>query len=70
MKNRPSLKHRPQEYQEFGRLQCLAWAQGRPYHDRITDECTPDFSCCQPSLLEKDEAKRWAYYHEHYGQRN
>jgi hypothetical protein len=70
MKNRPSLKHRPQEYREFGRLQCLAWAQGRPYHDRITDECTPDFSCCQPSLLEKDEAKRWAYYHEHYGQRN
>lgn len=49
-------------YRERVRAQTLSWAQGRPYHNRIDDECCPDFSCCQPELLEKDDAKRWEAY--------
>lgn len=54
-------------YQERVKAQTLAWAQGRCYHNLIDDECCPDFSCCQHSLFEKDEAKRWASYHKRYG---
>lgn len=49
------------------RAQCLAWASGRSYHDHINDECTPDFSCCQPDCFETDEDKRWATYREQHG---
>lgn len=49
-------------YQERVRVQTLSWAMGRPYHNTIDDECCPDFSCCQPELFERDQAKRWQHY--------
>lgn len=49
---------------ERANAQLLAWAQGRPYHNTVDDECCPDFSCCHPDLLEKDPAARWRQYHE------
>jgi hypothetical protein len=64
-------KMSPQEamrYRERARTQCLAWAQGRPYHEPINDECTPDFSCCFPDMISPDD-ERWEYYHKRYGGR-
>jgi hypothetical protein len=49
-------------YQERVKAQTLKWAMGAPYHNLIDDECCPDFSCCQPDLFEKDDAKRWEAY--------
>lgn len=54
-------------YADRHRQQCLAWAEGRPYHNRVDDECTPDFSCCHPDMLETDSVKRWAHFSEKYG---
>jgi hypothetical protein len=56
-------------YRERTKEQTLAWAQGRPYHNHIDNECCPDFSCCDAKLFERDEAKRWALYHEEHGGR-
>jgi hypothetical protein len=60
-------RHDP-KYRERARIQHLAWAQGRPYHERLNDECCPDFSCCYPDLFTNDDAERWASYHRRYGQ--
>lgn len=49
-------------YRERVRQQTLSWAIGRPYHNRIDDECCPDFSCCNPELFEKNDGKRWEVY--------
>ena len=54
-------------YYERARNQSLAWAQGRPYHEPINDECCPDFSCCEPDLFTQDEAERWRMHAKHYG---
>ena len=43
------------------------WAQGTPVHNHVDGECCLDFSCCEPDLFEKDESKRWAYYHKKHG---
>ena len=56
-----------QRYHERMKSQALAWAQGRPYHEPIDDECCPDFSCCHPDLFTADVTERWRYYHERYG---
>ena len=37
--------------------QTSEWVAGRPRHSE-TNECTPDFSCCQPSLLAPEEERR------------
>jgi hypothetical protein len=50
-------------YRERVQAQTLKWAMGTPYHNRIDDECCPDFSCCQHDLFEQDDAKRWEAYH-------
>ena len=55
------------DYQERMNRQALSWAFGLPYHNKIDDECTPDFSCCFPDLFEKDPNKRWEYYNKNYG---
>jgi hypothetical protein len=57
-----------QQYRERVRIQMLNWAMGKSLHNRIDDECCPDFSCCQPDMFEKDEAARWASYHRQFGQ--
>lgn len=56
-------------YHERCRLQCLAWAEGRPQHNTVDDECCPDFSCCQSDLFTKMDEIRWNYYHKLYGRR-
>lgn len=57
-------------YEDRVKAQTLAWAQGRPYHNRVDDECCPDFSCCDPTLFTADEAKRWEIYHQEHGGRH
>lgn len=59
-----------QRYDERCKAQALKWAMGQPYHNRIDDECCPDFSCCRPDLFEKDEEKRWNSYRKQYGQQS
>lgn len=51
-------------YKERVKAQTLAWAQGRPYHNRVDNECCPDFSCCQPAMFERDEGKRWVHFRQ------
>ena len=31
--------------------QLAEWVKGNPIHNNERDECCPDFSCCEPSLL-------------------
>jgi hypothetical protein len=57
-------------YKERARCQCLSWAMGNSYHNKIDNECAPDFSCCNPELYEQDDAKRWSQYHKEYGRIN
>ena len=61
---------RAEGYAERARVQAFDWAAGMPYHNRIDDECCPDFSCCQHHLFETDIAKRWKHYHDKYGRRS
>lgn len=63
------MSSQDQRYKERVKAQTLAWAQGRPYHNIIDNECFPDFSCCMPDLFEPDEAKRWQHYHDLHGGR-
>jgi hypothetical protein len=49
-------------YKQRARLQALAWINGDSVHNRIDDECTPDFSCCEPECFEQDRHKRIASY--------
>ena len=53
-----SLKHNKSEYLRRVRAQTLAWINGRPYHDPMTNECCPDFSCCVPELFTYVEQQR------------
>jgi hypothetical protein len=55
-----SEKEYDPEYANRVRLQGLAWVAGMPFHNRIDDECCPDFSCCHPELFEEDQEKRAA----------
>ena len=45
-------------YQERCFIQGLLWIKGQSFHNDIDRECCPDFSCCEPSLFEKDKARR------------
>jgi hypothetical protein len=55
-------------YKERVRVQAFQWAMGKPYHNRIDDECCPDFSCCHPDLFERDASKRWESYRRSLGE--
>lgn len=33
------------------------WCEGEPIHNDIDDECCPDFSCCNKSLLQPKEVR-------------
>lgn len=59
-----------QQYKERVKAQTLKWAMGQPHHNKIDNECCPDFSCCYLDMFEKDEAKRWKYYHDKHGNLN
>lgn len=53
-----SLRRDRRAYLRRVRQQALAWINGRPYHDPVTDECCPDFSCCHPDLFTDDAEQR------------
>ena len=57
-------------YRERAKVQCLSWAMGNSYHNKIDNECCPDFSCCIPDMFEQDQSKRWKQYHNEYGGKN
>ena len=38
-------------YQDRVRDQINEWVKGNPMHNKVDDECCPDFSCCKPDLL-------------------
>lgn len=66
----PKSPQKQAEYRERVRVQTLNWAIGRSVHNRIDNECCPDFSCCMPDMFEQDQAKRWELYHRQHGQRS
>lgn len=57
-----------QQYRERVRVQTLTWAMGRSVHNRVDDECCPDFSCCQPDMFEPNADKRWQIYRREHGE--
>lgn len=34
------------------------WVNGQPIHNTSCDECCPDFSCCNPSLLAEESVRK------------
>jgi len=41
--------------------QTLNWLKGNPTHNKIDDECCPDFSCCNTKLLAPPEVRQVFY---------
>ncbi len=41
--------------------QTLEWVRGNPIHNKIDNECCPDFSCCDKSLLAPPEVRQVFY---------
>jgi len=43
-------------------IECLEqttdWVNGVSKHNKVRDECVPDFSCCLEELFEEDREKR------------
>lgn len=52
-------------YEERFGYQLEEWVKGNPIHNDIDNECCPDFSCCDRSLLMK-EKDRIIYRNFHY----
>jgi hypothetical protein len=44
--------------------QLEGWLEGRSIHNRVDDECCPDFSCCVPELYHQDRAVRLKIYNQ------
>ena len=38
--------------------QSIKWVNGISEHNRVDDECTPDFSCCEPHCFTSSLEKR------------
>lgn len=55
----------PTPYQLRALQQAVEWADGRPRHNIVDDECCPDFSCCTPGLFEVDRTKRNLYVEQY-----
>ena len=49
------------------RQQTSEWLNGNPQHNKVDDECCPDFSCCQPDLLAPKEVREIFYNAEKTG---
>ena len=45
-------------YRERVYNQLEEWVSGNPIHNSIEDECCPDFSCCNPKLLQPEEIRK------------
>ena len=48
-------------YKERSESQLKHWVEGNPIHNKIDDECCPDFSCCNPKLLANEEMRKTFY---------
>jgi hypothetical protein len=49
---------RKQGYVKRLNKQTLDWLNGNPQHNKVDDECCPDFSCCKPELLAPIEVRQ------------
>ncbi len=38
--------------------QLAEWVKGNSIHNHTRDECCPDFSCCEPSLLADQKTRQ------------
>ena len=45
-------------YKASLKLQLEQWVVGKPEHNHFSDECCPDFSCCQPDALWPEEKRK------------
>lgn len=45
-------------YEERCDLQLQLWVEGQPIHNKVDDECCPDFSCCRSVLLATEEVRK------------
>lgn len=45
-------------YKERCEKQLDEWVKGNPIHNKVDDECCPDFSCCRPHLLIPEERRK------------
>lgn len=52
---------RKKGYKERLNKQTLEWLKGNPQHNKVDDECCPDFSCCKPELLAPLEIRQVFY---------
>lgn len=57
-------EYKGMNYQQSVDHQVKHWADGIPTHNPIGDECCPDFSCCNPSSL-MDEGARKRFLNAH-----
>lgn len=55
----------PSEYEQRAHDQGVAWIRGESQHNKVDDECCPDFSCCMPALFEPDRLKRVAEHNRY-----
>ncbi len=39
------------------KTQLKLWVRGESVHNAMRDECTPDFSCCRPELLDPKKVR-------------
>jgi len=54
-------RFRKDGYKERLNKQTLDWLNGNPQHNKIDNECCPDFSCCKPELLAPIEIRQLFY---------
>lgn len=52
-----STNFRKEGYKERCDKQLCGWVKGNPVHNDVDDECCPDFSYCQPDLLQPKEVR-------------
>jgi len=52
------MKLKGNNYKERCNNQLEEWVKGNPIHNKIDDECCPDFSCCKPKFLAPFEIRQ------------
>ena len=59
------MKIQGNTYQERCQSQLDLWVKGESIHNKVDDECCPDFSCCVPDLqADKETRDRFANFNE------
>ena len=60
------VKKRKPGYVKRTYEQLLHWMNGVSIHNRVDDECCPDFTCCTNLIPDDDDAKKilWDYFME------